>query len=153
MTTAKSKAKSKPKSAPHTPAQPASAPHLGRFCWNELMVHDLGRAKAFYTKVLGWQFEPMPLAGGRTYWIIKLPGHPDPIGGVFEMADPVHKDMPEQWVPYVAVDDVDARLRTSVAAGAVVCMEPVDIEGVGRMAALRQPGGAMIYWMTPVARG
>jgi len=131
----------------------AAAPGFGRFCWNELMVHDLARAKAFYSQSLGWQFEPMPLADGRTYWIIKVPGQPDPVGGIFEMIEPAHKGMPEQWVPYVAVDDVDQRLKTSVAAGAVVCMEPIDIAGVGRMAALRQPGGAMIYWMKPHMRG
>jgi len=52
---------------------------------------------------------------------------------------------------YLAVDDVDTCLRTATAAGAKTMREPFDVPGVGRIAILQEPGGAMIYWITPVA--
>ncbi|WP_371685873.1 VOC family protein [Nitratireductor sp. OM-1] len=51
---------------------------------------------------------------------------------------------------YLSVDDVDAALEKAKAGGASVMREPFDVPGVGRIAILRQPGGAVIGWMTPV---
>ena len=57
--------------------------------------------------------------------------------------------VPENWMPYLAVDNVDARVKKAVAAGASVMREPFDIPGVGRIAILHEPGGAAVGWMTP----
>ena len=51
----------------------------------------------------------------------------------------------------IAVDDIDARLKKAKAAGATVMREPFDVVGIGRIAILREPGGAGIGWMTPVS--
>ena len=45
--------------------------------------------------------------------------------------------------------NVDARLNKAVAGGAKICKDPFDIPGVGRMAVLAEPGGAVVAWMTP----
>ncbi len=121
----------------------------GSFHWNELMTHDVARAKAFYAGTIGWTFEPMPMPGGGTYCIAKAGDKP--AGGLFVMDCPDLKDLPEQWLPYLAVDDVDARLAKATAAGAKAMREPFDVEGVGRIAILREPGGTMVGWMTPVS--
>ena len=34
-----------------------AAPKHGVVCWNELNVHDVERAKKFYSESLGWSFE------------------------------------------------------------------------------------------------
>ena len=49
------------------------------------------------------------------------------------------------------VDDVDARLAKATAAGASAMREPFDVQDVGRIAILREPGGAMVGWMTPAS--
>jgi uncharacterized protein len=49
------------------------------------------------------------------------------------------------------VDDVDARLRRAVAAGATALREPFDIPGVGRIAILRDAAGAVIGFITPAS--
>ena len=121
----------------------------GHFCWNELMAHDVERAKAFYATCIGWTFEPSPMPHGGTYWIIKTPGRADGVGGIFEMTGATFAEMPEQWVSYIAVDDVDQRLKAAVKAGAQVMCEPFDVPMAGRIAVLRQPGGALVNWMTP----
>ena len=51
---------------------------------------------------------------------------------------------------YLAVDDVDKRVAKAVKAGAKLMKPIFDVPGVGRIAILREPGGAGIGWMTPV---
>jgi predicted enzyme related to lactoylglutathione lyase len=52
---------------------------------------------------------------------------------------------------YLAVDDVDARVSRATTAGATLMRPLFDIPGIGRIAILRQPGGAGVGWMTPVS--
>lgn len=75
-------------SDPNTP-QP---PH-GIVCWSELNVHDVDRAKSFYSEALGWSFEEIS-PGGFPYWIIKS-GEVN-VGGMFYMQDPNFAGAPER---------------------------------------------------------
>ena len=119
----------------------------GSFFWNELNTHDAERAKAFYGATLGWSYDAMPMPDG-TYWVAKLDGKP--VGGIFPLNAPQFKGVPEHWMSYLAVDNVDARVKKAIAAGAKVMREPWDVPGVGRIAMLQEPGGAGIGWITPV---
>jgi uncharacterized protein len=119
----------------------------GSFYWNELMAHDAERAKRFYADTVGWTFDAMPMPTGGTYWVAKMGD--EPVGGIFTMTGPDYDKVPEGWMSYLAVDDVDARVAKATAAGATTCRAPFDIQGVGRIAILREPGGAMVGWMTP----
>jgi predicted enzyme related to lactoylglutathione lyase len=120
----------------------------GNFCWNELMTRDADKAKKFYGGSIGWTFDAMPMPNG-TYWVAKMGD--TAVGGIFPMSGPDFEGVPEHWMAYLAVDDVDARLKKAVAAGAKVMREPFDIPTVGRIAILQEPGGAVIGWMTPAS--
>jgi predicted enzyme related to lactoylglutathione lyase len=120
----------------------------GTFYWNELMTHDAEKAKKFYGSSIGWTFDAMPMPNG-TYWVAKLENKP--VGGIFPMSGPEFVGMRERWMAYLAVDDVDARLKKATDAGAKVMRGPFDVPNVGRMAFIEEPGGAMIGWMTPVS--
>ncbi|MGH7185975.1 MAG: VOC family protein [Pseudomonadota bacterium] len=118
----------------------------GNFHWNELMTRDAERAKKFYVASVGWTFDAMPMPNG-TYWVAKIGGKP--VGGILSMSGPEFEGVPEQWMAYLAVDDVDARLKQATAAGAKVMREPFDVPMVGHIAIIKEPGGAVIGWMTP----
>jgi len=118
----------------------------GAFHWNELMTRDAKKAKNFYGKTLGWTFEDMPM-GDMTYTIIKSNGQM--VGGMMEMKGPMFDGVPEHWFSYIAVDDVDKRLKMLKAEGGKVVREPWDAEGVGRIAMVSDSNGAAQGWMTP----
>jgi predicted enzyme related to lactoylglutathione lyase len=119
----------------------------GKFVWNELNTRDIEGAKRFLSTTLGWTFESMPIPVG-TYWIAKK--REERIGGLYDMNGDAHcKDVPEHWLSYIAVDNVDERYKKALAAGAKEGRAPFDIPNVGRIAILQQPGGAMIGWITP----
>ncbi len=118
----------------------------GSFYWNELMTHDAEKAKKFYSDTIGWTFDAMSMPNG-TYWVAKMGDKA--VGGLFPMNGPDFANVPEHWISYIAVDDVDARLRKAKTAGAKAMREPFDIPDVGRIAILHEPGGAVVGWITP----
>ena len=118
----------------------------GHFYWNELMTRDPEEAKAFYGATVGWQFEAMPMEGG-IYWVCK--DGDTPVGGIFDMNAPEFEGLPPHWFAYLAVDDVDARIAGATAAGARLLRPIFDVPGVGRIAIVEDPVGAVLGWMTP----
>jgi uncharacterized protein len=118
----------------------------GSFYWNELMTRDAERDKKFYGNTIGWTFEAMPMADG-TYWLAKT--GEQYAGGLFPLTSPRFDGVPEGWMSYLAVDDVDARVKKAQSFGATLMRPIFDVPGVGRIAMLKEPGGAGIGWMTP----
>jgi predicted enzyme related to lactoylglutathione lyase len=89
----------------------------------------------------------MPIPHG-TYWIIK--NGAERAGGIFNLDEMKGcEKIPEHWLSYVAVDDVDARYKKALAAGAKEGRAPFDIPNVGRIAILQQPSGGTVAWITP----
>lgn len=118
----------------------------GSFYWNELMTRDAEKAKKFYGDIIGWTFEAMPMPDG-TYWVANAGG--EAVGGIFPLTSPQFDGVPESWMSYLAIDDVDTRVKKATAAGAKLMRPIFDVPGVGRIAILTEPGGAGIGWMTP----
>ncbi len=112
----------------------------GAFSWMELHSGDNARAKEFYKGLLGWSTEEMEMPGA-TYTVIA--NGEDKIGGF----PPFGTDTP-RWLPYVTVDDVDARVETARSLGATILSEPMSVPGVGRMATLADPVGGVIALIT-----
>ncbi len=119
------------------------------FIWYELNTSDIDAAITFYGKVVGWAVNRSEQPG-MDYRMIRA-GDVD-IGGM--MAIPAEaQGMPPAWFAYVDVADVDAEVDAFQAAGGKVAWPANDLPGVGRMAMLADPQGAMIYVMTPLPRG
>jgi uncharacterized protein len=119
----------------------------GNFCWNELMTRNVERAKAFYRDTIGWTYEPMQMADGRTYTCATQNGKY--VAGIFPIDAPEYDSVPESWMSYLAVDDVDSRVEKALKAGAKLMKPIFDVPGIGRIAILMEPGGAGVGWMTP----
>ncbi len=58
--------------------------------------------------------------------------------------------VPEGWLSYIAVDDVDARVKKALTLGAKLMRPIFDVPNIGRIAILTEPGGAGIGWITPL---
>jgi predicted enzyme related to lactoylglutathione lyase len=106
------------------------------------MTRDAEKAKKFYADSIGWSFEAMPMSDGTL--------GSDYVGGLFPLTSPEFDGVPESWMSYLAVDDVDARVKKAQGAGAKLMRPIFDVPSVGRIAILTEPGGAGIGWMTPV---
>lgn len=114
----------------------------GLFNWNELLTRDVEAAKKFYSEVLGWTAEDMPMGDMGTYVIFKADD--EQVGGMMRIPPEAEKmGVPSYWGAYISVDDVDATAGKVAAQGGKVLVPPMDAEGVGRFATVQDPQGAV----------
>lgn len=118
----------------------------GTIYWNELMTSDIEASKAFYGATIGWTYSSMPSPEG-TYWLFFPAGADQPAGGMMQFTD----GPTDSWFTYLHVDDLDGALSKATAAGGEVLRPPFEVDGVGRIAIVRDRTGAVMGWMTPAA--
>jgi predicted enzyme related to lactoylglutathione lyase len=125
----------------------------GAFIWYELMTTDVAGAKAFYGEVVGWTIagEGMTMPDGSEYRMIHR-SDGGFAGGVLTISPEMaaHGTRPT-WMGYIHHPDVDGAAKAITEAGGTVHMPPMDMEGVGRMAMVSDPQGAMLYVLNPTA--
>jgi predicted enzyme related to lactoylglutathione lyase len=113
----------------------------GQFCWVDLATTDVQAAKAFYSGLLGWEAEDMPVDGGGVYSMARLDGKyvaaiaPQP-------PQQSQAGVPPMWNSYVAVESADAAADRAKELGATVHAGPFDVMEAGRMAVIQDPQGA-----------
>lgn len=117
-----------------------------KFYWNELVTDNVAATKAFYGAVVGWKYEDMAMADGSKYTVIKVGDAP--AGGIMDKAAMGGSDMPSHWAAYVHVSDVDAAVARVAGAGGKVLQPCFDVPGVGRIAIIADPSGAVLGIMT-----
>jgi predicted enzyme related to lactoylglutathione lyase len=120
----------------------AQHPKPGEFCWNELITANVPAAKKFYSGLLGWKTKAF--GKGVDYTII-LKGK-NGMGGMMKCPKP---GKPAQWIPYILVADADATVKKAAKLRGKVCMPPVDVPTVGRIAVLSDPQGAAFGIIKP----
>jgi uncharacterized protein len=128
---------------------PADAPAThGQWLWNELHTTDPAEALNFYEKVLGFSHRSVDMGPGGTYHILSKEGVDR--GGI---TSGLAGGARPHWLPYVAVDDVDAAITRAKKVGATIRVDPKDIPGIGRYGVLEDPTGAALAIMKPAPMG
>jgi len=111
----------------------------GSLCWAELSTPDASRAKTFYEALFGWKLEP---GQGKDAGYLHIRNGQKFIGGV----PPAHQrsaSAPPHWLIYLASADVDKTFHRAQDMHARTVLRPMDFEGVGRVAMLADPQGAV----------
>ena len=107
----------------------------GALTWNELATSDVAKSKAFYGDVFGWTF-----GGSDEYVEPQVSGRT--IGGIMPRPDTIPAEVPDHWLPYFGVDDVDAGVKQAESLGGTLAAGPIDIPDTGRFAVIIDPQGA-----------
>jgi predicted enzyme related to lactoylglutathione lyase len=115
------------------------------------MPHERPRttkALSFYEKVVGFSYRSMNMGSpGEKYHILSRDGVDR--GG---MTGHLPVGAPPHWLPYVAVDDVDATIARARKLGARIPVDPEDIPGIGRFGVLEDPTAAVLAVLKPLPR-
>lgn len=112
----------------------------GRFTWFECYTNDVERVRVFYSELFGWNIDPMQRSDGSIYQLIK--SGQTGIGGLMSLT-PDHATQPF-WLSYLSVANVDEIARRVVSEGGTRVQEGFDIPGVGRIAVVQDPQGAIL---------
>ncbi|GAA3837880.1 VOC family protein [Streptomyces chiangmaiensis] len=107
----------------------------GSLGWVELLTREPERVTDFYTTVFGWTVNA---SEDYTQWGIDGAD----FGGMPTTGDRFPPGVPPHWLPYFAVEDVDAATSAATRAGASVLTEPASVPDGPRIAVLKDPQGA-----------
>lgn len=111
----------------------------GTFSWAELLTSDADAAKAFYTRVFGWEYRDNPVGDGQVYSTALRDGK--------DVAALYASEQSPHWNCYVTIESADATAARASELGATVAAEAFDIFDVGRMAVIVDPvGAALCLW-------
>lgn len=132
--------------------QPAKMPqsngdYLGKpgtWCWNELVTQDPDKAVAFYRGLAGFEVAKEDMGNMGTYTMLKSGG----TGRAGVMKHPM-AGAPSAWVPYVAVESCDKTVEKAKQLGGNAINASTDVPGVGRIAVLADPNGAVFGILQP----
>jgi predicted enzyme related to lactoylglutathione lyase len=122
----------------------------GHFAWYELMTTDVGAARAFYGKVVGWDVKDAPTKG-FAYTVVTAGDAP--LGGLMNLpAEALRLGATPRWVGYVAVDDIDTTAARIHRLGGAILVSPTD-SNIGRIAVVADPQGATFALVTGLTYG
>jgi predicted enzyme related to lactoylglutathione lyase len=115
----------------------------GTFSWVDLATSDAEAAKTFYSELLGWDLEDLPLPDGGVYTMTLTRG---------KRAAAIGQAQPGQataWNSYVTVASADDAAAKASELGAQLLAEPFDVMTAGRMAVIADPNGAVFSVWEP----
>ena len=116
----------------------------------EIQADDVGRAKAFYEKVLGWKVDQMMTKeqGGMDYWGLTTgpDGTPGINGGMYQR-DP--QNVLHTYDCTVQVEDLDKAMAAVTQNGGKIRKEKMEIPGVGWFAGAVDTEGNIFGMMQP----
>ncbi len=118
--------------------------------WNELATRDIDAARGFYATVFGWTISGQDMGPMGTYYVVEG-GENGGWAGMMQMPAEMPEMVPNHWMVYFAVADVDATVAAVTAHGGSIVAEPFDVPGVGRMATIHDPAGGSFSLMQPSA--
>lgn len=120
------------------PRQLPEQPGVGQICGNELLTTDAGAAASFYGELCGWESQGVELPGIGPATLFKL----NDIHCGRAVSIPQESEAPSNWLPYLAVDNTDARAARVAELGGPTYVEPRDIGTEGRFSIHADPTGA-----------
>jgi predicted enzyme related to lactoylglutathione lyase len=120
----------------------------------EIHASDIDAAKAFYSGLFGWRFDPMPGAEDIGYHLIEgsdIGAKQGVTGGLMLRMDAT----PSAGSPIrggtmtFEVDDCDERYKWALEHGGAEALPPTDYPGIGRCACVEDGQGNVVGLMTP----
>jgi predicted enzyme related to lactoylglutathione lyase len=120
----------------------ATPPRTGLIKWADLTVDNAESVRDFYSGVVGWESVGLPVEG-REDFVMTHPETGDPAAGI------CHQDgsligLPQQWLVYVTIDDLDDSIAACNELGGRVVFGPRDSETMGRWCVVEDPAGAVM---------
>ncbi|MEM9333956.1 MAG: VOC family protein [Pseudomonadota bacterium] len=111
---------------------------VGKAGWIDMTVVNAEQMRDFYADVVGFDVDATDM-GGYEDFTMKIPATGDAVVGICH-ARGDNADMPQGWVVYFVVDDLDESLARCEALGG---QKQTDIReyGGGRYCLVRDPSG------------
>jgi len=119
----------------------ASSPRmpLGTIGWIDLTATDATGLRDFYSKVIGWETEPVGVGDYEDFCV--GPSGSAPVAGICHAKGP-NVGIPPVWLIYFTVANAEHAAQEAVKHGGTVVRPVSTLSGTGRFVVLRDPAGA-----------
>ena len=112
----------------------------GVLAWVELLTPEPQAAVGFFQQLFGHEVTEYPQDDGGTYTTLMVAG--TEVAGIATVPK-AERHLEPGWQVYFGVPSVADAVAAARAAGAVVLVEPEDVEEAGTIATLRDPQGGV----------
>jgi len=124
-------------------------PEVGFLSWFDLTVPNADNVRDFYSNVIGWKYEPVPMEKGNyNDYNMKAPESDLTVTGVCHSKG-VNADLPAQWLLYFTVDNLDKSIEECKTNGGKVIVESKDMGSYGKYCVIEDPAGAVCALFEP----
>jgi predicted enzyme related to lactoylglutathione lyase len=114
----------------------------GAVCWNELCTRDAVAAAAFYSGLFGYGTKESQMSIPYT----EFQQGDKSIAGMMAMG-PEMEGVPPHWNIYFTVANCEETFAKATELGAETIIPPMEVPGIGTMAMLRDPQGAVFAFI------
>jgi len=128
----------KRKTVEEPPAPPAD---VGKVGWLDVTVPDAQKLRDFYKRVVGWQATEVEM-GGYADYVMAPPSGGDGVAGICH-ARGNNVGLPNAWLPYFTVADIDASARQVEVLGGRLRTPIRSMGSQGRFVVIEDVGGAV----------
>ena len=124
-------------------------PEVGSLSWFDLTIPNAEEVRDFYSKVIGWKSEPVPMEKGKYNDFNMIAPESDlTVTGVCH-AQGVNKNLPAQWLLYFTVKNLDKSIEECTTNGGKIIAEAKDMGNFGRYSVIEDPAGAVCALFEP----
>jgi uncharacterized protein len=125
-------------------------PVAGTFCWVGLATSDPDGAKAFYEGLFGWRSQDRVAVGIGEFTTMRLGSKA--VALLYRQTPEARAArVPPHWTSFASVEDADRAETRAAELGGIVVRESFDVDGLGRVATVRDPTGAIVSLWEPRA--
>jgi predicted enzyme related to lactoylglutathione lyase len=121
----------------------------GALTWAELLTNDTAKAEKFYTQLIGWKSEKMPM-GNSDYTLFQRSDGAN-AGGLFQITAEM-QGVPPNWTIYFQTADIQATVNKIKSQGGEIVVPPGPIPNVGHFAIVKDGQGAAFGLLQPENR-
>lgn len=124
-------------------------PEVGSLSWFDLTIPNAEEVKDFYSKVIGWKYQPVPMENGKYNDFNMIAPESDlTVTGICHTRG-VNKNLPAQWMLYFTVKELDKCIQECNASGGKIIVESKDMGNYGRYCVIEDPAGAVCALFEP----
>lgn len=114
---------------------------IGTISWVDLTVDNADTIRDFYSSVVGWKSDPVPMGDHEDY-VMLHPKNKSAVSGIcHKLGENAH--LPSQWLMYITVENLEESLELCKDMGGEQ-LAPVKDTGDGQYAVIKDPAGAVV---------
>ncbi len=126
----------------------SNKPEIGSVSWFDLTVPDAEEVKSFYSKVVGWESQPVNM-GDYNDFNMNSPVSGETKAGICNKRGG-NASLPSQWMIYITVKNLDESAELCKELGGKILVEPKEMSGYGRYCVIEDPAGAVCALFEPL---